>query len=127
MNCETEKTTPVITIALCIFSGLLIIANVWWFQAENIMLWDFGIAPATFYTLMSTIGLAVALLGGLMYIAPMYTENLAKLAMVLSLCTFPAGGGFALGMLAGFAAGFTGIFCGPSPPDIEDIEAFEEE
>ncbi|GEM_PF-1757583 len=127
MNCETEQNTPLITIGLCMLSGVLIIANAWWFQAEGIMLYDFGIDPGTFYMLMSTLGLAVAFLGGLMYIAPLYTVHLAKLAMVLSLCTFPAGGGFALGMLAGFAAGFTGIFCGPSPPDLEDVKTFEEE
>lgn len=118
---------PTLTIALCIISGLLIITNVWWFQAEELMLFDLGIDPWLFYTLMSTLGLMVAFIGGLMYLAPIYTVPLAKLAMVLALCSFPAGGGFALGALAGFAAGFTGIFCGPSAGDLQDIEALEEE
>lgn len=122
-----EEQRPTLTIALCILSGLLIIANVWWFQTQELMLFDLGIDPFVFYTLMSSLGMAVVLIGGLMYVAPIYTVHLAKLAMVVALCSFPAGGGFALGMLAGFAAGFTGIFWGPSPPDLQDIESLEEE
>ncbi len=112
---------PVTTIGACILSGLLIIVNVWWFQSQGLMLFDLGIDPWVFYTAMSTMGLAVALLGGLIFLAPAYTEGLAKLAMVVSLFTFPAGGGFALGMLAGVAAGFTGIMWEPSGTDLKDV------
>ncbi|HIJ00847.1 MAG: hypothetical protein PWQ88_519 [Candidatus Methanomethylophilaceae archaeon] len=121
---ETVTKKPLTAIAASLIAGILIIINAWWFQAEGIFLFDLSIGSGIFYTIMSTIGLIVALIGGLMYLAPIYTSKLAIAAMVLALCSLPAGGGFALGALAGMVAGWSGLFW---DTDLEDVEPLEEE